>query len=86
MASYQVDLMRSAEKDLRRIDRPRVASVYQAMERLAEDPRPHGSKKLVGADRTYRIRVGDYRIVYEIEDEALVVLVIRVAHRREAYR
>jgi mRNA interferase RelE/StbE len=56
------------------------------MEGLADDPRPHGAKKLVGADRTYRIRVGDYRIVYEIGDEVLVVLVIRVAHRREAYR
>lgn len=86
MASYRVDLTRSAEKDLRRIDRSGVASVYQALERLGDDPRPHGSKKLVAADRTYRIRVGDYRIVYEIEDEALVILVIRVAHRREAYR
>ena len=86
MASYRVELTRSAEKDLRRIDRSRVASVYAAMEGLADDPRPHGAKKLVGADRTYRIRVGDYRIVYEIEDEVLVVLVIRVVHRREAYR
>jgi mRNA interferase RelE/StbE len=86
MASYRVELTRSAEKDLRRIDRSRVVSLYEAIERLVDDPRPHGSKKLVGADRTYRIRVGDYRIVYEIEDKVLVVLVIRVAHRREAYR
>jgi mRNA interferase RelE/StbE len=86
MASYRVELTRSAEKDLRRIDRFRVALLYEAIERLGDNPRPHGSKKLVGADRTYRIRVGDYRIVYEIEDAVLVVLVIRVAHRREAYR
>lgn len=86
MDSYRVELTRSAEKDLRRVDRSRVASLYEAIERLGTDPRPHGSKKLVGAERTYRIRVGDYRIVYEIEDEVLVVLVIRVAHRREAYR
>jgi len=86
MASYRVELTRSAEKDLRRIDRSRVTSLYKAMEGLGDDPRPPGSKKLVGADRTYRIRVGDYRIVYEIEEDILVVLVIRVAHRREAYR
>jgi mRNA interferase RelE/StbE len=86
MASYRVELTRSAEKDLRRIDRFRVASLYGAIERLGDNPWPHGSKKLVGASRTYRIRVGDYRIVYEIEDEVLVVLVIRVAHRRDAYR
>jgi len=73
MASYQVELTRSAEKDLRRIDRSRVVLLYEAIERLGDDPRPYGSKKLVGADRTYRIRVGDYRIVYEIEDEVLVV-------------
>lgn len=86
MALYQVELARSAEKDLRRIDRSRVASLFAAVEGLAEDPRPHGCKKLAGADRTYRIRVGEYRVLYEIEDDVLVVLVIRVAHRREVYR
>jgi mRNA interferase RelE/StbE len=86
MDFYRVELTRSAEKDLRRIDRSRVAAVYEALEGLSDAPRRHGSKKLVGADRTYRIRVGDYRIVYEIDDDVLVVLVIRVAHRREVYR
>jgi mRNA interferase RelE/StbE len=86
MASYRVDLTRSAEKDLRRIDKSQVAAVYRGLERLADDPRPHGGKKLSGADRTYRIRIGDYRVVYEIEYAVLLVLVIRVAHRKDVYR
>jgi len=85
MDSYRVEFTRSAEKDLRRIDKSRVSSIYNEIERLAADPRPHGVKKLAGADRTYRIRVGDYRVVYEIEDHVLLVVVIRVAHRKDVY-
>jgi mRNA interferase RelE/StbE len=85
MVSYRVEFTRSAEKDLRRIDKSRVPTIYDEIERLAADPRPHGVKKLAGADRTYRIRVGDYRVVYEIEDYELLVLVIRVAHRKDVY-
>lgn len=86
MGSYRVELTRSAEKDLRRIDKSRVATIYAGLESLSDDPRPPGVKKLSGADRTYRIRIGDYRVVYEIEDEVLLVLVIRVAHRKDVYR
>ena len=86
MGSYRVELTRSAEKELRRMERSQVPTIYRALERLSSDPRPHGVKKLSGADRTYRIRVGDYRVVYEIENDALVVLVIRVTHRKDAYR
>ncbi len=86
MESYRVELTRSAEKDLRRIDKSNIATIYHGVERLANDPRPHGVKKLSGADRTYRIRIGDYRVVYEIEDDVLLVLVIRIAHRKDVYR
>ena len=86
MASYRVELSRSAEKDLRRIDRSKLSAIYRAIESLGEDPRPLGAKKLTGADRTFRIRLGDYRIVYEIENDVLVVFVIRVAHRKDVYR
>jgi len=86
MASYRVELTRSAEKDLRRIDRSQTGDIYSALERLGQEPRPHGYRKLAGADRSYRIRIGDYRVVYEIEDNVLVVLVIRIAHRKDAYR
>ncbi len=86
MGAYQVELTRSAEKDLRRIDRSQTATIYSALERLEQEPRPLGVKKLVGSNRTYRVRVDDYRMVYEIEDDVLVVLVIRIAHRKGVYR
>ena len=86
MGSYRIELTRSAEKDLRRIDRSQTATIYAALERLEQEPRPHGVKKLVGANRIYRFRVGDYRLVYEIEDDVLVVLVIRIAHRKDVCR
>jgi mRNA interferase RelE/StbE len=86
MASFRVELTRSAEKDLRGIDLARLSVVVEAIESLAADPRPPGVKKLAGADRTFRIRVGACRVVYEIEDNVLVVSVIRVAHRKDVYR
>jgi len=86
MGSYKVELTRSAEKDLRRVDRSKLPSIYSELEKLSSDPRPAGVRKLAGADRTYRVRLGDYRIVYEIEGEMLVVLVIRIAHRKDVYR
>jgi len=60
--------------------------VIKALVKLEQEPRPPGVKKLSGEDELYRIRVGDYRIVYQIRDNELVVLVVRVAHRREVYR
>ncbi len=87
MASYSLAFKASARKELLRLgtaaDRKRILT---AIQRLAESPRPVGSEKLAGADLLYRIRVGDYRVVYEIVDDELLVTVIRVAHRREVYR
>ncbi len=60
--------------------------IAAAIDRLAVDPRPSGVRKLTGADNLWRIRVGDYRIVYEIEDDRLVVLIVRIGHRRDIYR
>ena len=53
---------------------------------LADNPRPRGVEKLEGRENRYRIRVGDYRVIYEIHDEVLLVLVVRIGHRREVYR
>jgi mRNA interferase RelE/StbE len=66
MDSYHVEFARRAEKDLRRIDSRYISRIISIAEALATDPRPAGSKKLVGSDQTYRVRVGDYRIIYEI--------------------
>jgi len=86
MASYRVDFSRSAAKELRKIDKQWIPKIVDAAEALGADPRPNGCKKLVGSDHTYRVRVGDYRIVYDIQDAALVVLVVRVRSRGDAYR
>jgi mRNA interferase RelE/StbE len=83
---YQVVVERSAEKDLKKLSsevRPRAISAIQA---LAKNPRPSGSRKLAGTDNDWRIRVGDYRIVYEIADEVRIVRINRVRHRRDVYR
>lgn len=63
-----------------------VPRIVAAIDALAEELRPSGVKKLVGSEHTYRIRVGDYRVVYSIEDRLLVVLVERIRHRGEVYR
>lgn len=86
MACYRVELTRSAEKDLRRIDRSRVPEIIKSIEGLADQPRPQGVSKLSGTEHTYRIRIGVYRVVYEIKDSVLLVSVIRIGHRSDVYR
>ena len=86
MGSYRVRLKRSAEKDLRRIDKSRIPSIIAAIEDLENNPRPVGCRKLVGSDSSYRIRIGDYRVVYLVEDIVCVVEVERVSHRKDVYR
>lgn len=86
MALYAVSFRRSAEKDLRRLDDATQRRVLRATGSLAREPRPAGCRKLHGSDNGFRIRVGDYRIVYTVDDEVLVVAIERVRHRREVYR
>ncbi|MBU3683756.1 MAG: type II toxin-antitoxin system RelE/ParE family toxin [Phycisphaerales bacterium] len=87
MASYEVRLTRSARKELGAVDsRADRARLVAAMERLASNPRPAGSVKLATSNSTYRIRVGNHRVIYEVLDRLLVVDVIRIGHRREVYR
>ncbi len=82
---YRVDIVSRAEKDLDALPQRTYRRVYAAIVALAIEPRPMGVKKLTGSAR-YRIRVGDYRVIYEIEDAVLVVQVVRVDHRRNVYR
>jgi len=77
---------RKTVKQLEKLDRIAQKKVVLAVTKLADDPRPHGVKSLVARPGEYRIRVGDYRVVYEIDDNRLLVLVVAVAHRRDAYR
>jgi len=85
MASYELVFRKSVAKDLRAIPRQDVKRILQRIRALSDDPRPSDCEKLSGQDR-YRIRQGVYRIVYEIEQARLVVLVVKVGHRRDVYR
>ena len=82
---YHVIINPSAEKEYARFPASVRRRITAALDGLAEDPRPRGCKKLKGEDNLWRIRVGDYRVIYSIEDDKLVVLVVRVAHRKDVY-
>ena len=82
---YAVLLEAAAERSLRRLEVAVFRRVGSALRSLSDNPRPHGCRKLTGSDRDWRIRVGDYRIVYEIDDQVREVRVMRIRHRREAY-
>ena len=84
-ARYQVEVTPAAARQLRKLDASARARVSAAIDLLGQTPRPPGAKKLVGGTDEWRVRTGDYRVVYEIRDAVLVVLVVRVAHRREVY-
>lgn len=86
MESYKVELSASAEKALFKIPKKMIEKVTHALEMLAHNPRPHGSKKLTGFADVYRIRIGYYRIIYEIHDNIILVKVLKIGHRKEIYR
>ena len=84
--SWRVVLSRAAERSLRKLDPPARRRILAVVELLAENPRPPAATQLVGGSGEWRVRTGDYRIIYEIHDGELLVLVIVVGHRREVYR
>ncbi len=85
MASFEIRFKKSVAKDLRTLPNEDVRRILKRIEALSNDPRPPGSEKLSAHER-YRVRQGVYRVVYEIHDSALVVIVVKVAHRREVYK
>jgi len=85
MANYELIFKKSVAKDLRPLPKQDVKRILQRIRELASNPRPVGCEKLSGQER-YRVRQGVYRIVYEIEDSRLIVLVVKIGHRREIYR
>jgi mRNA interferase RelE/StbE len=82
---YTVQVSKRASQEIAKLGSDLQSRVVARLEALAEDPRPPGCKKLAGSDY-WRIRIGEYRAVYSIQDQQLLVLVIHVAHRREVYR
>jgi len=84
--AHTIRITEAAEKVFINLARPVQTRIRQAIDSLADDPRPSGVKKLKGPDGFYRVRIGDYRIVYDIRDKELVVIIIRIGHRKEIYR
>jgi mRNA interferase RelE/StbE len=85
MAEYKITIKKSAVKELEDIPRKDLRKIIVRIRSLARDPRPHGSQKLSGQQQ-YRIRQGDYRIVYFIEDKDSLIDIVKIGHRREIYR
>ena len=86
MEPFSIQWRNSTKKDIRSLPRNEVARVVEAVGQLANDPLPHGSQKLSGSERTYRIRVGDYRVIYEVFGDSRIVEIQRVRHRKDVYR
>lgn len=84
--TYRITFAPAAARQLRKLDPQVRRRIQGALELLSSDPRPPAATQLVGGAGEWRVRTGDYRIVYEIEDDELLVLVLRVGHRREIYR
>ena len=83
---YEIIVAPSAAREMRKLDPQGRRRVQAAIELLAETPRPPAATQLVGGAGEWRVRTGDYRIIYEINDESIIVLVLRIGHRRDVYR
>jgi mRNA interferase RelE/StbE len=84
--AFRIEWKKSTRKDLRKLPSATVDRVVKAVENLAENPFPHGAEKLSGSEHAWRIRLGDYRLVYEVVAESKLVEIQRVRHRKDVYR
>ena len=86
MGSYRIFWKKSVERDLRKIDRQWIPRILEAIESLAENPFPPHCRKLRGAENFYRIRVGDYRVIYMVDTDEKIIVIFYVRHQSEAYK
>jgi len=86
VVSYEVRMTHSAERELNDLPKPIVPVLWEKIKTLASEPKPKRSKKLKGAEKAYRLRIRDYRVIYTVDDEEKLVIVTAVRHRKEAYR
>ena len=86
MARYSLEISRTAEKQLKKLDQADRQKVVKAMVALADDPYPRGSRKLTGYDDVFRIRVGSYRVLYSVSGTKLVIVILKIGHRKDVYR
>jgi len=83
---YRIELKRSAERSLAEIENPARVRIARKIDALADNPRPPGVEEMKGTEDLWRIRAGDYRVIYSIQDDILLILVVHLGHRREVYR
>ena len=86
MARYSIEISRTAEKQLEKLNRDDQHRVSRAILALADDPRPQGSRKLTGYDDVFRIRVGRYRVLYSVSGKKLIIIILKIGHRKDVYR
>lgn len=86
MVNYKIEVVQSAEKTLYKLPKKIIPKIIFAIQSLAHDPRPQGCRKLVGEQNTYRVRVQNYRIIYEIHDHLILIKVLKIGDRKNVYR
>jgi len=86
MGFYKLEILNSANKDIRKIDRLHIKNIFKAIKSLEENPLPLRCKKLKGSESSYRIRVGNYRVIYEIDASEKKVTIFHIRHRQDAYK
>jgi mRNA interferase RelE/StbE len=86
VANYSIRLTATAEKALKSIPKKDVLKIVQVIQALAANPYPTGCRKLAGEETTYRVRQGNYRVIYEIDGNILVIFVLKIGHRKDIYR
>lgn len=85
MTAYRVEFTTAAAKEIRKLDPQIRRRILAGVAELGRQPRPQGVRKLSGYDNAWRVRIGDYRVLYEVIDDQVLVTVVRVAHRRDVY-
>ena len=86
MATYKIHWKKSAVKELKKLERAFIPKILEVIENLAENPYPAGTKKLQSSEHTYRLRVGDYRVVYSVKETQVIIEIIRIGHRKDIYK
>jgi len=86
MARRKIEITQTAERQLKKLKRKDQERVVRAILALADDPRPRGSRKLAGYDDVFRIRIGRYRVLYSVAVKKLIIIILKIGHRKDAYR
>jgi mRNA interferase RelE/StbE len=86
MQSYNIYWKASAKKELRKIDKTKIPKILDEIEKLSQNPYPKNHKKILGTEHIYRVKIGDYRAIYSIENQQLIIEIIRIRHRKDVYK